>query len=75
MLKIGTERMSNRTTNDIEARSLPQMIENVGSGVTKRRSIVCRSRSPLMAPAVRAGVMKASSATWNRIRNVNRVWP
>ena len=51
------------------------MIEKVAIGVTNSRSIVCRSRSPLIAPAVRAGVMKASSATWNRTRNVKSVCP
>ncbi len=39
-LKIGTESKSKRTTNDIEARSLPQMIEKGGMRVTKSRSMV-----------------------------------
>ena len=60
-LKIGTDSSKSKRTNDIEASSLPQRIEKEGSLVTKSRSIVCRSRSLLMAPAVRAGVMKASS--------------
>ena len=60
-LKIGTDSSKSRNTNDIEASSLPQRIENDGSLVTNSRSIVCRSRSLLIAPAVRAGVMNASS--------------
>src|SRR5450756_2696396 len=34
-LKIGTDRMSSRKTKDIEARSLPQMIEKGAMRVTK----------------------------------------
>ena len=74
-LKIGTERSSSKITNDIEASSLPQRMENAGSLVTKSRSIVCRSRSLLTAPAVSAGVMKASSTIWKRISHRNRTWP
>src|ERR1700682_2381207 len=58
-LKIGTDSNRSRTTNDIEARSLPQMIEKGAMRVTKSRSIVWRSRSPLMAPAVSAGAVNA----------------
>jgi len=74
-LKIGTDRMSSRKTKDIEARSLPQMIENGGMRVTKRRSRVWRSRSLLMAPAVSAGVTNVSRTTWKPTRTLKRIWP
>ena len=59
-LKIGTDNNNSRRTKDMEASSLPHRIENEGNLVTNSRSIVCRSRSLLTAPAVSAGVMKAS---------------
>ena len=52
----------------MEAISLPQTMENGGIRVTNSRSIVWRSRSPLIAPAVRAGVTKAIKPIWNRTR-------
>ena len=67
-LKIGTDSNKSKSTNDIDARSFPHRIENDGSLVTNNRSIVCRSRSLLIAPAVSAGVIKASSTIWNRTR-------
>ena len=44
----------------MEASSFPHRMEKGGIRVTKRRSIVWRSRSLLIAPAVNAGVMKVS---------------
>ena len=67
-LKIGTDSRSSRTTNDIEAINLPQTMEKGGMRVTNSRSIVCRSRSPLIAPAVSAGVTNAISPSWNMTR-------
>ena len=43
-------------------------MENDGSLVTNNKSIVCRSRSLLMAPAVSAGVIKARSTIWKSTR-------
>ena len=67
-LKIGTDSNRSKSTNDIEASSFPHRMENDGSLVTNNKSIVCRSRSLLMAPAVSAGVIKARSTIWKSTR-------
>src|ERR1700738_1840135 len=67
--------MRRRRTNDIEASSFPQMIAKGRSGVTNRRSMVCLSRSPLIAPAVRAGVMNASRTTSKMINHMKSCGP
>src|SRR5487761_57516 len=74
-LKIGIDRISSKTTNDIDARSLPQMIEKGRMRVTKSRSMVWRSRSLLMAPAVSPGVTNVSRITWKPTRALNNSWP
>ena len=58
-----------------EVTSLPQTIAKGVIELTRSTSSVCRSLSPLMAPAATAGAKRQTSASCTTARTVNTLRP
>ena len=62
-----------RSMKATEATSLPQMIPSAVTRLTSSTSKVCRSRSPLTAPAASAGANRLIRVSWKKVSEL-KTW-